>query len=1190
MSFGFSAGDFVASISLITKVVKALNASTGSVAEVKTLAGTLESLKNAIQTSGDIYRQFGEIDGNDGTSLVAMEMRSSIERERQRCDEILESFMKTLKPYQDSFSENGSSQLVRHARKIGWLLRQDDAVGLNCSLTSHLTALDIYCKLLSRLRTESLLQTASTILSNVLDLRAEVTSITDSLQPLHSIPSSLGYPWEVRSAIADTVTLLDAVGRTILLPWILMGSIEDLHQLLLIMYRDIPGQKKILAREYNLTDDTDEDLDGGMVDNSNWETTIRRGMQLSLNIIMPTSHWVDLQSCPQCKTVCFSHNLPQKRRRCQQCQLTFRIFDKERLISDNSNTCFDESFSLQAQNTGGGLLPLNSPCREMASGRNDTVRFRNIHYHREVLKLQRSNENGPGTTITRQLVIEELPPLHKAAATGNVSEINGLLDEGGNVDFPLPFDAILSSPRLPDWEPMKFGGCTPLHLACWFGKLSTIESLLDRGAKILTQVPAHKYEALTFALQGHDPDRVFHLLVARGARIEYQDIHGESPLTTACALGKVLLIHYFLDRGTSLEVSDTSGTTPLQFAARGGHSQAFELLLAAEADIEPKWAVSSGQLYQFSTLHCAAQGGSVKIIKHLLRRGQDPNQVCHFGLSPFHWALDRGHLEASKILLCYTANIHSIHKLGMSTLHSAAFASLHEAVELLVEQGADCNHETEYGHTSLHQACSCTNIGSRSAQELTVTALLKLGAHVNASDVFGETPLHWAALNSRSRLTEILLNHGAKVDATSRLGETPLHFASRKGCNESVKLLIEHGADVNARCENGFTPFVEAVYSGNTETARMLLEHGAGINACDVLGLTALHYVFWSTCAGKEDLLKLLLGGGANAQSSSLDATTPLHYAAALGHSDHVQLLLDHKTNVDVLHGLGRTALHSAARWGRTGCIEILLASGADIHTTAPAICKVSVPGEEFMLEVAGCTPLICAAEHGHVAAVKLLLEHGAAVNVVRVDGKTTLSCAVESGNIEIVQLLLNSGADVEIRNWAGLTSLVQASRNNKDDIVKVILERGADIDARDNEGRTALHWAAFRGFESTARILIEHGAQFASDHLGRTPLHDAVYNGSEPLVKFLLDNGADPMARLADRTTLACWIRYTSQKTGSVEVKAETKAGLFESTKENAEVLETEATMTDLPVVRLALDIARIRGWMSIMELLVKD
>ena len=145
----------------------------------------------------------------------------------------------------------------------------------------------------------------------------------------------------------------------------------------------------------------------------------------------------------------------------------------------------------------------------MSNGRKDIFHFRNINYHREIPKLQQMNENASGTTITRQLVAEELPALHKAAETGDVSEINRLLDDGSAANTPLPFDAILSSPQLPDWTPMKFGGCTPLHLACWFGKLSSIKALLKRGANVLAQIPEYKSEALTFALLGRDPGSVF---------------------------------------------------------------------------------------------------------------------------------------------------------------------------------------------------------------------------------------------------------------------------------------------------------------------------------------------------------------------------------------------------------------------------------------------------------------------------------------------------------------------------------------------------------------------------------------------------------------------------------------------------------------------------------------------------------
>ena len=44
------------------------------------------------------------------------------------------------------------------------------------------------------------------------------------------------------------------------------------------MYRGIPGHRKILRREYSITD---EDADGVLVEDSNWNSIIRQGMHIS---------------------------------------------------------------------------------------------------------------------------------------------------------------------------------------------------------------------------------------------------------------------------------------------------------------------------------------------------------------------------------------------------------------------------------------------------------------------------------------------------------------------------------------------------------------------------------------------------------------------------------------------------------------------------------------------------------------------------------------------------------------------------------------------------------------------------------------------------------------------------------------------------------------------------------------------
>ena len=104
---------------------------------------------------------------------------------------------------------------------------------------------------------------------------------------------------------------------------------------------------------------------------------------------------------------------------------------------------------------------------------------------------------------------------------------------------------------------------------------------------------------------------------------------------------------------------------------------------------------SSEELYYFPTLHCAARGGCVKIIKQVLRRGLDPDQVDYEGFTPLHWAVRQGHLGASRLLLQYATNVNLVNKYLQSTVLSAAGASLVELIEVLVQHAVDYNHGHE---------------------------------------------------------------------------------------------------------------------------------------------------------------------------------------------------------------------------------------------------------------------------------------------------------------------------------------------------------------------------------------------------------------------------------------------------------------------------------------------------------------
>ena len=61
---------------------------------------------------------------------------------------------------------------------------------------------------------------------------------------------------------------------------------------------------------------------------------------------------------------------------------------------------------------------------------------------------------------------------------------------------------------------------------------------------------------------------------------------------------------------------------------------------------------------------------------------------------------------------------------------------------------------------------------------------------MNAKDNNGETPLHAAALNGHKEIAELLIEKGADLNAKNVVGMTPLHYATTK---EIADLLRKHG-------------------------------------------------------------------------------------------------------------------------------------------------------------------------------------------------------------------------------------------------------------------------------------------------------------------------------------------------------------------------------------------------------------
>lgn len=171
-----------------------------------------------------------------------------------------------------------------------------------------------------------------------------------------------------------------------------------------------------------------------------------------------------------------------------------------------------------------------------------------------------------------------------------------------------------------------------------------------------------------------------------------------------------------------------------------------------------------------------------------------------------------------------------------------------------------------------------------------------------------------------------------------------------------------------------------------------------------------------------------------------------------------------------------------------------------------------------------GITAMLLAAEKGHAAVVRLLLEAGAERDITEAQhGRTAFHLASQKGHAEVVRVLLQAGANPNAEAENRRTALQFAARNGHTEVVYLLLDAGAAKDAAEAQyGMTALYVAASKGRTEAVRLLLDADAakDVAETGHGRTALHVAASNGHAEVVRLLLQAGAEKDAEAEHRRT----------------------------------------------------------------------
>jgi ankyrin repeat protein len=445
----------------------------------------------------------------------------------------------------------------------------------------------------------------------------------------------------------------------------------------------------------------------------------------------------------------------------------------------------------------------------------------------------------------------------------------------------------------------------------------------------------------------------------------------------------------------------------------------------------------------------------------------------------------------------------------------------------LIDGGADVNASQGDGTTPLHWAVYKVD-GDLVAE------LLERGAKADVTNKYGSSPLAEAVKLGNLELVRQLLDAGANVESPNGDGQTALMLAADIGALDIAKLLVERGADVNAKeAWRDQTALMWAVDGNYPELTQFLVDQGADVNARasandwdsqitsepraqyrPVGGLTVLVY---ATRSGCTRCVRSLLAAGADIDKPTPEGMTPLMIAIDNTSYDTARVLLDEGANPHVWDWYGRTALYIAtdmssfrgrqphptasSETSATDLVRLLLEAGvnsnAQLNMHRPSRGGNNGRFADELLNT-GTTPLLRAAIGADVEAARLLLAHGALVDLPSVHGITPLMAAAGHGSgrgfgeqqvsteqaqaraIELIDMFLAAGADInaKIADDSSRTANVGRQPN-------AVTER---------KGQTALYGAVKNGWATVVDHLLEKGADpKISDALGRTPVDAAL-------------------------------------------------------------------------------------------------
>lgn len=358
------------------------------------------------------------------------------------------------------------------------------------------------------------------------------------------------------------------------------------------------------------------------------------------------------------------------------------------------------------------------------------------------------------------------------------------------------------------------------------GNQEMVSLLLEKGANPNCQNSVGE-TALFFTVQNQG---ITELLIKHGADVNIKATDGRTLLSETIKSRSLDTTNYVIQHGAILDFSSSAYLDTFNACIKEENLDFVKLFVESGININP----TKGS---HTPLMCAAMSKSGKCLDYLLNSGADINALDHSQSSPL-------------ILACSFYN-----------------SDLPQVIELLIDHGANVNHQDNSGWSALFTAVHNKKIES-------AKILIEHRADINANAKTGESIFRRAMAQSLFEIVRLLLIKGAILD----LSETDLEDLYIEACRECddkdfyfINLLESKGLDLKRsykkyrKISSGYQALHQSVQSNKLNLVKYLISKGVNVNEYEqekyfdsVLNCACRH--------GYVDIVAYLLSVGADLQ------------------------------------------------------------------------------------------------------------------------------------------------------------------------------------------------------------------------------------------------------------------------------------------------------------------------------------